>query len=131
MSLRLEVVTPERSFLAADVNSVTVPGVMGEFGILPGHTPVLSLLKPGIVTFDDGVSVKQFMVAEGFVEVADDAVNIVCDVAKDRSEISALDEEDIQRELKNKMATLRVEDEEFQRLSHELEKSVVSLSLLK
>lgn len=131
MLLKLEVVTPERSFLKSDVKSVSVPGVMGEFGILPGHTPVLSLLKPGIVTFDDGTSVKQFMVAEGFVEVTDDAVNIICDVAKDRSEVSAEDEEGIQRELKNKMASLRVEDEEFQRLSHELEKSVVSLSLLK
>lgn len=129
--LKLEVVTPDRTFLKTEVKSATVPGVMGEFGILPGHTPVLSLLKPGVVTIDENGTTKQFMVAEGFVEVRDDAVNIICDVARDRSEIIAQDEEGIQQELKNKMASLRVEDQEFQHLSRELEKSVVSLSLLK
>ena len=49
--LQLEVVTPERRVLAEAVDTVTVPGLGGELGILPGHTPLISQLQTGILSY--------------------------------------------------------------------------------
>ena len=50
-SIRLEIVTPRGRALTADVDEVTAPGVEGEFGILPGHLPILAALRTGIVNY--------------------------------------------------------------------------------
>ena len=49
-TLKLEIVTPEAKVYSEDVDMVTLPGVEGEMGIFPGHAPILSTLKPGVVT---------------------------------------------------------------------------------
>ena len=49
--IQLEVVTPERRVLAETVDMVTVPGLGGELGILPGHTPLISQLQTGVLTY--------------------------------------------------------------------------------
>ncbi len=76
--LHLQIVTPERAVFSADVREVTVPGDMGEFGILPLHRPVLSLVRPGTLvahTIDSGV--RLFAVGSGFAEISHDRVAIV------------------------------------------------------
>ena len=50
-TIHLEVVTPDGLKLAADVNEFTAPSVDGEFGVLPGHVPLLAALTTGIVTY--------------------------------------------------------------------------------
>ena len=49
--IQLEIVTPERRLLDEPVDMVTVPGLNGELGILPGHTPLISQLKTGVLTY--------------------------------------------------------------------------------
>ena len=49
--IQLEVVTPERRVLAEPVDMVTIPGLDGELGILPGHTPLISQLKTGVLSY--------------------------------------------------------------------------------
>ena len=67
--IQLEVVTPERRVLAEPVDMVTVPGLGGELGILPGHTPLISQLQTGVLTYvQDGKSFPMH-VSGGFVEV--------------------------------------------------------------
>ena len=82
--IQLEVVTPERRVLAEPVDMVTVPGLGGELGILPGHTPLISQLQTGVLTYvQDGKS-SQMHVSGGFVEVRDDHVSVLAEVASDR-----------------------------------------------
>ena len=49
--MHLEVLTPSKSVVDQDVDEVTVPGLVGEFGVLPGHTPLLTALKPGVMSW--------------------------------------------------------------------------------
>jgi len=87
--IQLEVVTPERRVLAEPVDMVTVPGLGGELGILPGHTPLISELQTGVLTYvQDGKS-SQMHVSGGFVEVRDDNVSVLADVAELPDEIDA------------------------------------------
>jgi F-type H+-transporting ATPase subunit epsilon len=85
--LKLEIVTPEKRVFDAEVDSVTVPTTTGEAGILPNHAPLISALKPGILSYSvKGVSEK-FAVAGGFVEVNANKVAVLADTAETSEEI--------------------------------------------
>ena len=87
--LRLEIVTPEKLVLDAEVDSVTVPTVTGEAGILPNHAPLISALKPGILSYTQKGGGDKFVVSGGFVEVNADKVAVLVDAAETADEIDA------------------------------------------
>src|ERR1700730_1246153 len=87
--LQLEVVTPERRVLSESVDSVTVPGAGGELGILPGHTPLISQLQTGVLSYTAGGKTAQLHVSGGFLEVKDDHVSVLAEVAERPEEIEA------------------------------------------
>src|SRR5687767_15334676 len=87
--IQLEVVTPERRVLAESVDMVTVPGFGGELGILPGHTPLISQLQTGILTYVQEGKGNPLHVSGGLVEVRDDHVSVLADVAERPEEIDA------------------------------------------
>ena len=88
--LTLTVVTPERSVVdKAACDAVSLPGELGELGILPGHTPLVALLGVGRVAWTDGGKKTAVAVRGGFVEVAGDAVRVLADLAAEKDSIDA------------------------------------------
>lgn len=88
--LTLTVVTPERALLqGALCDEVVVPGLEGELGILPGHTPLVALLGIGVVRSRDGAASVSVAVRGGFVEIAGDAVRVLADEAAAKDAIDA------------------------------------------
>lgn len=80
--IHLEIVTPERKVFEADVERVEVPGLDGELGILPGHTELVSLLKPaGLLTYHVGNETGEMAISDGFVEVSADRVTVLANKA--------------------------------------------------
>ena len=80
--IHLEVVTPERKVFEADVERVEVPGLDGELGILPGHTELVSLLRPaGLLTYHIGNETGEMAISDGFVEVSADRVTVLASKA--------------------------------------------------
>jgi F-type H+-transporting ATPase subunit epsilon len=80
--IHLEVVTPERKVFEADVDRVEVPGLDGEIGILPGHTELVSLLKPaGLLTYHIGSDTGEMAIRDGFIEVSADRVTVLANKA--------------------------------------------------
>lgn len=71
-NIELEIVTPEGIKLSASVSEFTARSADGEFGVLPGHRPMLAALKTGIVTFSEGGEQESVAVGPGFVEIVDD-----------------------------------------------------------
>ena len=67
--MHLEVVTPEGAAVVTEAEEVTAPGIRGEFGILPGHTPFLTALKPGVLTWKTRGAKSVIAVSAGFAEV--------------------------------------------------------------
>jgi F-type H+-transporting ATPase subunit epsilon len=97
----LEIVTPQGLALKEEVDDVAAPSVSGEFGVLPGHLPLLAALRTGIVTYHKGGQEKKLAVAEGFVEVKDDRALLLTDkvatadqvdVVKTRLELKEVDD---------------------------------------
>src|SRR5689334_17777441 len=78
----LEVVTPERKVFEASVDRVEVPGLDGELGILPGHTELVSQLKPaGLLTYHIGTDTGEIAISDGLVEVSADRVIVLANRA--------------------------------------------------
>ena len=89
MPLKLVVVTPERKVVETETEQVEVPGELGYLGILPGHAPLISLLKTGVLKYRDARGDKSLAIAAGFMEVSNDVVSVLADLAEEPSEIDA------------------------------------------
>ena len=87
--LQLDVVTPERRVLSESVNAVTVPGSNGEMQILPGHAALISELKTGVLTYNQDGTNFQLHVSGGFLEVNDDRISVLAEIAERPEEIDA------------------------------------------
>jgi F-type H+-transporting ATPase subunit epsilon len=87
--LQLDITTPERGVLSEAVDAVTLPGLSGEIGILPGHTPLISQLQTGVLSYTQGTTTRRLHVSGGFVEVSDDRVAVLAELAERPEEIDA------------------------------------------
>jgi F-type H+-transporting ATPase subunit epsilon len=85
--LKLEMVTPYKRVLTEEVDEITAPGFVGELGLLPGHTPLLTTLKVGELTYKKGSEQFHVAVNWGYLEVADDTVTVLVDTAEKADEI--------------------------------------------
>ena len=101
--LKLEIVTPERRVLDTEVEAVTVPTASGEAGILSNHSPLVSELKPGVLSYTVRGSVDKLAIAGGFVEVSGNKVSVLTDFAETAAEVNfeaaRADREAAEREL--------------------------------
>ena len=85
--LTLEVVTPEGLLLREEVDEVIAPGELGYFGVLPGHTPFLSTLGAGEITYRRGSEKSHLTCFWGFSEVLPDRVNILAEIGERAEDI--------------------------------------------
>jgi F-type H+-transporting ATPase subunit epsilon len=85
--LRLEVVTPQRVLIDTMAGEVRLPAALGEMGVLPGHTPLLTSLATGPLTYFAGGAATRVAVQGGFAEVLPDRVTVLARVAETPDEI--------------------------------------------
>lgn len=127
--IHLEVVTPERKVFEADVERVEVPGLDGELGILPGHTEMVSLLKPaGLLTYHVGNETGEMAISDGFVEVSADRVTVLANKATRPEDIdltrALMTKERAEQQMQRAMAD---PDADIVRAAVELERASVEL----
>ena len=104
MPLLLEIVTPERLAYSEEVDSVQVPGIEGELGILPHHAPLVSLLGVGELRIRKGGQEELFAVAGGFLQVRPDKVVVMAETADLASEIDLEKAEQARRDAEKILA---------------------------
>lgn len=88
--LDFELVSPERRLAKAKVAMVVVPGVEGDFGVLPGHAPMMSTIRPGAISIheaDGGPATMRFFIDSGFAEVTETGLTILAEKATPVAEI--------------------------------------------
>jgi F-type H+-transporting ATPase subunit epsilon len=98
MPLLLEIVTPERLAYSDEVDMVLVPGIEGELGVLPHHTPLVSLLGVGELRIRKGGSEESFAIVGGFLQVRPDKVVVMAETADMSAEIDVEKAEEARRE---------------------------------
>ena len=127
--IQLEVVTPERRVLAEPVDMVNVPGLGGELGILPGHTPLISQLQTGVLTYVQEGKSFPLLVSGGFVEVRDDHVSVLADIAERPEEIGASRAKLSRDKLEKQLSAWSGSEDDLETAKAELDRSLVRLQL--
>src|SRR5208282_2307016 len=126
--LTLEVVTPDRQVIHDQVDSVQLPGLDGELGILPGHAPLLTELGAGVLSFNKGAETRFATALGGFAEVLGDRVIVLAE----RSELA--EEIDLGRaEAARERALKRLEEKagevDFDRAQLALQRSLMRIQV--
>ncbi len=125
--LRLEIVTPELKAYSDDVDSVVIPAVEGEIGVLPNHVPLMTQLLPGELRVSKGGEELRLAVGEGFVEVSADKVAVLTDMAIRESEIDEGAAEEAVRRAEEAMRNTKMSDEEHATVKAALQKSLAQI----
>ena len=90
--ITFELVTPTALAVSEDVDMVVVPGIEGDFGVLPGHTPTLTTMRPGVINmYISGKISKSLFVEGGFAEANSEGCTVLAEGATDIANISAED----------------------------------------
>ena len=88
--LHFDLVSPERLLISADVDQVDLPGSEGDFGVFAGHAPVMTTLKPGVLSIQTaGRAPEKFFVRGGFAEVTLDGLTVLAEEAMPLAEMNA------------------------------------------
>jgi F-type H+-transporting ATPase subunit epsilon len=82
MALHFELVSPKKLVFSGDVEQVDVPGAEGDFGVLAGHAPMVTTLRPGILTVHGAGGEEKIVVLGGFAEVSAQGLTVLADVAE-------------------------------------------------
>ena len=126
-TLKLEIVTPEKIAYSDDVDSVVLPAVEGEMGVLPMHIPVLTQIKPGELVVSKGGTKQYLAIGEGFVSVDQTSVKVMTDMALASEHIDEGAAEAAVQRAKEAMARKDLGSEETAAVQAALAKSLAQL----
>ncbi len=107
--LTLVLVTHERKILEEQCDSVTIPGSGGYLGVLPGHTPLISTLSPGTLTYESGGKSHRWVLDAGFCEVSNDVVTVLADAARLPADVDLAEAEAMRDEAQQGLVAAEVE----------------------
>src|SRR6476469_10969361 len=127
--INLVVVTRERKILEEEVDEVELPASDGEIGILPGHTPLLALLKIGQMRYRQGTNVERLVISWRFAEVLPDRVIVLAQRGFLPDEIDLARAEVQRRQAEKEIADLSSHDPEFAVVEGRLEESVAMINI--
>ena len=127
-TLKLHIVTPQGIAFSEDATLVTLPTAEGEIGVYPHHVPLIAPVVPGEVIVERGREQRYLAVGEGLVEVSDDRVSIITDMAIASEKI---DEAQVEAARQRAAARLRekISDEEVASVNASLARSLAQLQV--
>jgi F-type H+-transporting ATPase subunit epsilon len=129
MAIKLDIVTPEKKVMSDMVDMVTVPTLSGEAGILPNHAPLISALKPGILSFTKSGSTQKMVVSGGFVEVGVNTVSVLAESAETADEIDIAKAKVEKEEAEKVLAAAKDPLDDMQPTVEKLERAQARLQL--
>jgi F-type H+-transporting ATPase subunit epsilon len=115
----VEIITPDNSILKAEVNEVNIPSYEGQMGILKDHIPLITFLRPGIITIL-GQEEKKYYVEEGTVEFSNNNLLILTSKVRDLSDLNQSSIEDLLNQAENKLSEVNSSDKEKYLLSYKI-----------
>jgi F-type H+-transporting ATPase subunit epsilon len=130
--IRLEIVTPEKIVVSEDTQIVMAPGMLGEFGVLIGHTPFLTALKAGAVRYTDAQGSERLVfVSGGFAEALPDRVTILAESAERRRDIDVERARAALERAQKRLAEQRSKEEfDFVRAQAALQRALMRLKVV-
>jgi F-type H+-transporting ATPase subunit epsilon len=125
--LAVEILTPSRILVQDQVDELNVPGELGYLGILPGHTAVLTNLGQGVLMYRKGEQQHYLALFGGYMEVRDDQVTVLADIAERAEEIDRSRAEVARDRAEQRLRDLHGHDIDFERARIALLRAMVRL----
>src|SRR3990172_8898649 len=127
--IRLRVVTPSRLMLDEEVDEVTAPGELGEFGVLPNHISFLSTLVPGEMSYKQGANKRLLAVSGGYAEVLDNVMTVLAPAAEFGSEIDTARAQQAKERAERRVQELGRGEKDFDIAEAALRRALVRLQV--
>ncbi|RLB73328.1 MAG: F0F1 ATP synthase subunit epsilon [Deltaproteobacteria bacterium] len=127
--LKLEMVTPYKRVLSEDVDEITAPGFIGELGILPDHTPLLTTLKVGELSYKKGNEVFHIAVNWGYLEVEKETVTVLVDTAERADEIDLARAKAALGRAEDALKVLSQEDKKYMIMEAALQRALIRIQV--
>jgi F-type H+-transporting ATPase subunit epsilon len=127
--LTLEMVTPAQAVLSEEVDEITAPGSLGQFGVLPGHTPLLTTLQVGEFSYRKGGDVYYLAVNWGYVEVAEDRVLVLVETAEAQDQIDLARARAALGRAEARLRELTTTDKEYHNMQAALQRAMVRIQV--
>lgn len=121
MTIHLDVVSAEESLYSGTVEEVIAPGIMGEFGILPRHSPLISQLRPGELKYKTSEGMESLFVSGGILEVQPHVITVLSDTAIRASDLDEQSAVEARERAETALAGKDPEDMDYEKLQAELE----------
>ncbi len=125
----LEIIQPTTTKINAEFDQLIIPGIDGDFGVLPDHTPFMTIIRPGILSMINGSDIKEYSIHDGFVTVENNHVKIVCEIIESADEIDKNRAEESKSRAEKRLKTIK-EKIDYRRAEISLRKAMARLSLL-
>jgi F-type H+-transporting ATPase subunit epsilon len=129
MALTLDIVTPERRVLSVACDEVRAPGALGGFGIRRSHTPFMSALEPGRLTYVEGGREHHYAVGGGFLQVADDKVIVLADTAEAASDIDVDRAQKALKDAQDKLVKLTEDNRQYSEEAARVRRAVARIGV--
>jgi len=127
--IRLRIVTPTRLLLDEEVDEVTAPGALGEFGVLPNHITFLTLLVPGEMSYKQGMTKHYLAVSDGYAEVLNNVMTVLTSAAEFAAEIDTDRARHAKERAERSMADLAPDEKAFKVAEVALHRALVRLEV--
>jgi F-type H+-transporting ATPase subunit epsilon len=127
--LTLQIVTPTELFVDTTVDMVTLAGAEGDFGVLPGHSPFFTALRPGIVRFEEGGMPRAYSVSGGYVEVNQRGVTVLARTCEGKDDIDVERAKRAMEAAHNRVSSIVAGDPEREAAEFELARAEIRIEL--
>lgn len=127
-ALALSVITPVRRVAETSVSMVTMPGVDGDFGAMPGHMAFITTLRPGVVTYDEGGMPRRVAVSGGIVEVTGGKVVILARTAEPAQEVDLDRARRARESAESQLSSLTYADGQWARWEAKLARAIARIT---
>lgn len=125
--IKLRLVTPSRMLMDEEVDEVTAPGALGEFGVLPNHISFLSLLEIGAMSYKQGTAKRLLAVSGGYAEVLDNVMTVLAPAAEFAEEIDTERAQMAKERAEKQLAEINQEESDFTAAEGALRRALIRL----
>ena len=115
----VEIISPDKSIFNSEAKEVTIPSYEGQMGILKNHIPLITFLRPGIISIQNQDK-KNYFVEEGTVEFSNDNLLVLTSTAKDLTDLTQTSIEELLNQAENELSDNNTSDKEKYLLSYKI-----------
>ena len=127
--LKLELITPQKKVVSEEVDEIIATGTLGEFGVLPGHTPFLTSLKIGELSYKKEGTAKSLAVSGGYFEVVNDQVTVLVEAAEYADEIDMERAKKAMAKSEERLKALAPDDTDYKSMEAALQRAMIRMQV--